>query len=48
MERNYTPRNFFNEWVDKERSNSYKYGAKTVFGDAKSLEMNPNNSISGS
>jgi Uncharacterized conserved protein len=35
IEKGYTPRNFFNEVVQHERDTSYKYGGKTVFGDAK-------------
>lgn len=35
IETNYTPRNFFNEVIQHERDTSYKYGGKTVFGDAK-------------
>ena len=34
MENNFTPRNFFDEWLEHERSNSYRYGGKTVSGDA--------------
>lgn len=35
MEKNYTPNNFFDDWVQKERDSSYLYGGKTVMGDAK-------------
>lgn len=35
IEKGYTPRNFFNEWVEHERNTSYLYGGKTVFGDAE-------------
>lgn len=35
MERNYSPSNYFDDWVRKERDTSYKFGGKTVFGDAK-------------
>ena len=35
MERNYRPRDFFDELVQKERDDSYKYGGKTVYGDAE-------------
>lgn len=34
-EKSYTPRNFLPEWIEHERKNSYKYGGKTVYGDAK-------------
>ncbi len=34
MERRFTPRNFFDEWLERERANSYLYGGKTVKGDA--------------
>jgi len=35
MENNFTPGNFYEDVIRKERDNSYKYGGKTVFGDAK-------------
>jgi len=35
IEKDYTPNNYFNDLVQHERDNSYKYGGKTVFGDAK-------------
>lgn len=35
MEKGYTPNNYFDDWVQHERDTSYKYGGKTVFGDAK-------------
>lgn len=35
MEKGFKPRNFFKEVVQHERDTSYKYGGKTVFGDAK-------------
>lgn len=35
IEKNYTPNNFFDDWVQKERDSSYLYGGKTVMGDAK-------------
>lgn len=35
MEKGYTPNNYFDDLVQHERNNSYKYGGKTVFGDAK-------------
>lgn len=35
MEKNYTPNNYFDDLVQHERNQSYKYGGKTVFGDAK-------------
>jgi len=35
IEKNYTPNNYFDDLVQHERNTSYKYGGKTVFGDAK-------------
>lgn len=35
MEKGYTPNNYFDDLVQHERNTSYKYGGKTVFGDAK-------------
>lgn len=35
IEKKYTPRDFFNDLVQHERDTSYKYGGKTVFGDAQ-------------
>lgn len=35
MEKGYTPSNYFDDWVQHERDTSYKYGGKTVFGNAK-------------
>ncbi len=35
MEKSYTPNNYFDDLVQHERNQSYKYGGKTVFGDAK-------------
>jgi hypothetical protein len=34
-EENFIPNNNFNALVEKERNDSWKYGGKTVFGDAK-------------
>lgn len=34
-EKDFTPNNNFDELLEKERSNSWKYGGKTIFGDAK-------------
>jgi len=34
-EKDFTPNGNFEELLEKERSNSWKYGGKTVFGDAK-------------
>ncbi len=48
MEKNYTPGNYFNKWIQKERDESWNYGGKTVMGDAKKpKKMNPANSTSG-
>lgn len=35
IEKGYTPSKYFDDWVQHERDMSYKYGGKTVFGDAK-------------
>lgn len=38
MEKSYTPSHYYDKWVEHERNTSYKYGGKTVFGDAKKPE----------
>lgn len=38
MEKGYTPNNYFDKLVEHERNTSYKYGGKTVYGDAKKPE----------
>jgi len=35
IEKRYIPNNYFDDLVRYERDNSYKYGGKTVYGDAK-------------
>jgi Uncharacterized conserved protein len=35
IEKGFTPRDLFDDWVQHERNTSYKYGGKTVFGNAK-------------
>lgn len=35
MEKAYSPNNYFDDLVQHERNTSYKYGGKTVFGDAR-------------
>lgn len=35
MEKDFTPGDYFDRLVQKERNESYKYGGKTVFGDAQ-------------
>lgn len=40
MERRFTPGNYFDDLVQWERDTSYKYGGKTVFGDAKKPKDN--------
>ena len=35
IEKGYTPSKYIDDWVQHERDTSYKYGGKTVFGDAK-------------
>jgi len=34
-EQDFTPNNNFEELLEKERNESWKYGGKTIFGDAK-------------
>ncbi len=41
MEKSYTPNNYFDDLVKHERDSSYKYGGKTVFGDAKKPDNEP-------
>lgn len=38
MEKGYTPNNYFDKLVEHEQNTSYKYGGKTVYGDAKKPE----------
>ncbi|MCD7900797.1 MAG: DUF763 domain-containing protein [Bacteroides sp.] len=38
LEKQYTPNNYFDDWVQHERDTSYLYGGKTVMGDAKKPE----------
>ena len=38
MEKGYTPNNYFVKLVEHEQNTSYKYGGKTVYGDAKKPE----------
>lgn len=35
MEKGFTPNRYFEDYIEHERKTSYKYGGKTVFGDAK-------------
>jgi uncharacterized protein len=35
VEESFKPKEFFQDVVERERNNSYRYGGKTVFGDAK-------------
>lgn len=35
MEKGYTPNNYFDKLIEYERNTSYKYGGKTVYGDAQ-------------
>lgn len=35
MEKDFTPNKNFNKVIEEERNNSWKYGGKTVFGDAQ-------------
>ena len=41
IEKNFTPNKFFDDVIKKERDDSYKYGGKTVFGDAKKTNNPP-------
>ncbi len=41
LEKNYQPRDFFEEYVQHEKNTSYRYGGKTVFGDAKKPKEDP-------
>ena len=40
LEKDFVPNANFEKVVEKEREDSYKYGGKTVFGDAKPLKKN--------
>jgi len=40
LEKNYTPNDYFDDLVQHERNTSYRYGGKTVFGDAKKPKDN--------
>ncbi|MDR2037908.1 MAG: DUF763 domain-containing protein [Bacteroidales bacterium] len=40
MEKGYTPNRFFDDVIQHERDTSYRYGGKTVMGDAKSPKKN--------
>ena len=39
MRKNFTPDNNFDALIEKERNESWKYGGKTVFGNAKPLKQ---------
>jgi len=41
IENNFTPGDFFDDLVRKEREESYMYGGKTVYGDAKNPDSKP-------
>ena len=34
IEKNFKPSDNFHEWIENERKNSWKYGGKTIYGDA--------------
>ena len=34
IEKDFIPNNNFEEWIESERNNSWKYGGKTIYGDA--------------
>ena len=40
-EKNFIPNANFNQLIEKEREDSWKYGGKTVFGDAKPTRGGP-------
>lgn len=42
MEKAFTPRPFLEDWIEHERNTSYRYGGKTVFGDAKKPKKDKN------
>ncbi len=42
-EKDFTPNNNFDQLLEKERNESWMYGGKTVFGDAKPPRKNKNN-----
>lgn len=42
-EKNFTPNSNFNELIQKERDDSWKYGGRTVLGDAKPNKKLPGN-----
>lgn len=42
-EENFTPNSNFDALIQKEREESYKYGGKTIFGDAKPIKRKPSN-----
>jgi hypothetical protein len=47
-EEGFTPNNNFDALIQKERDESYKYGGRTIFGDAKPPKpklINPNNQL---
>ena len=41
LEKNFVPEKNLEQLIQHERENSYKYGGKTVFGDAKPPKYNP-------
>lgn len=45
LEHDFVPNDNFNELIEKERSDSYKYGGKTVFGDAKPPKSDKGNQL---
>lgn len=42
IEKGYTPNDYFDKWVQRERETSYLYGGKTVYGDAKKPKKKDN------
>ncbi len=45
IEKSYTPNDYFDDWVQRERDTSYLYGGKTVFGDTKKPVKKKDNNI---
>ncbi|MCC8145291.1 MAG: DUF763 domain-containing protein [Bacteroidales bacterium] len=41
IEKTFTPNDFLDDWIQYERDTSYKYGGKTVYGDANKPQGKP-------
>lgn len=46
IEQNFVPNTNFNKVIEQERSDSYKYGGRTVFGKAKPVKKENDNQLS--